>query len=538
MAPLDLVPNPERPTNITRVAGPLRFLVIGAGSRGNGYAQAVTNATAAVIHAVAEPDIYRREKFGKQYIWRDEPPSVGQEFENWKSWLEWERQRREKATEHADSPGVDGVFICTLDEMHLEILEAIAPLNLHIMCEKPLATSLEDCLAASRALASISEKIFAIGHVLRYSPHNKLLRKLLLSDRVVGDIVSLEHTEPVGWSHFAHSYVRGNWRRETAAQDGSLLTKCCHDIDFILWLLSSPPPGSALDHPYHLPRSISSMGSLTQFTRKRKPVTAGNATNCFSCPIERECNYSAIKIYDEMCLAKGHTGFPVKIVRPDIEDLLKASGIETARKQLYKTLSEDYDTRTTSAAEIASRTWYGRCVWESDNTVCDDQFVTISWEDNDNNTADSSLPLQNRSAKLATLHMIAPTQKQCERRGRVYGTHGELAYDSETITISEFSTGKTETIEVPKPPPTEPESHGGGDYGLTRAFVQAVDAVENQGWAVQRAQVEILGVTPEEAIRSHAVVFAAEEARREGKVVSWNEWWKEKALPTTTTTSS
>ncbi|EER26464.1 hypothetical protein D8B26_003156 [Coccidioides posadasii str. Silveira] len=529
MKPIDLEPHL---TSITRVPGPLRFLVIGAGSRGNSYSRAVTNATQAVIHAVAEPDPYRRATFGKKYIWGDKTPSTGQQFQDWKDWFEWEIQRRKQAEEDADRqdaiPGVDGVFICTLDEMHVEVVKAIAPLKLHIMCEKPLATSLQDCLAASKALMSVSpipEKIFAIGHVLRYSPHNKLLRELLLTDRVIGDIVSLEHTEPVGWSHFAHSYVRGNWRRETPGQDGSLLTKCCHDIDLILWLLSSPPPGSHVDHPYHLPKSISSMGSLTQFTRNRKPLAAGDATNCLSCPIEKDCNYSAIKLYDEMHLARGHTGWPVKIVQPDIEDLLKTSGMETARSQLYVSLSEDYDSQTTSAAEIASRSWYGRCVWESDNNVCDDQFVTISWDDD----AKASGNTQNRGAKLATLHMIAPTQKQCERRGRVYGTLGELSYDSETITVSDFGTSKTQTIEVPKPPPTEPESHGGGDYGLTRAFVQAVDAVENQGWEASKAQAEILGVTLEEAVRSHVVVFAAEEARREGKVIDWNEWWKGKS---------
>jgi len=77
------------------------------------------------------------------------------------------------------------------------------------MCEKPLATTLGDCLSMYGALAN-QDTIFAIGHVLRYSPHNILLRKLLLEDRVIGDVLSVEHTEPVGWWHFTHSYVRGN----------------------------------------------------------------------------------------------------------------------------------------------------------------------------------------------------------------------------------------------------------------------------------------------------------------------------------------
>jgi hypothetical protein len=35
-----------------------------------------------------------------------------------------------------------------------------------------------------------------------------------------------------------------------------------------------------------------------------------------------------------------------------------------------------------------------------------------------------------------------------------------------------------------------------------------------------------LGVDLEECVRSHAAVFAAEEARRKGTVVGWEEYWE------------
>ena len=105
------------------------------------------------------------------------------------------------------------MFVCTLDQMHAEIITGLAPLKLHIMSEKPLATTLNDCvdIYSSRLpkdSASPPTSLFAIGHVLRYSPHNMLLRRLLLEDEVIGDVTSVEHTEPVGWWHFSHSYVR------------------------------------------------------------------------------------------------------------------------------------------------------------------------------------------------------------------------------------------------------------------------------------------------------------------------------------------
>jgi predicted dehydrogenase len=504
----------------------LRFLVIGAGSRGQAYAEAVGDATSAVIHAVAEPHSFKRTKFGKKYIWGpDGSPREGQAFADWKDWLSWEQERRRRRADERDHPvGVDGVFVCSLDETHVHIVRAVAPLDLHILCEKPLATSLADCLSIYRALVPAGDpraaptKIFSIGHVLRYSPHNLLLRKMLLVDRVIGDIVSIEHCEPVGWWHFAHSYVRGHWRRRTPNGDGTLLTKSCHDIDFILWLLSSPPPGAPREMPPHEPRIIASMGALTQFRRARKPAAAGSATNCLACPAERDCGYSAWKIYGERHLAQRDTAWPVNIVCPDIEDTLAQSGMAAAEELLRRRLREDYDRATTADGDIAARPWYGRCVYESDNDVCDDQVVTIAWDDD---------PSTRRLAKTASVHMIAPTERICERRGRVYGTHGELDYDSRCIRFYAFDSQSTSVVDVPQSA-EKMRSHGGGDHGLTRAFIGAVDAVENRGWPVRDAQTQHVGCTLEDAVRSHAVVFAAEEARREEKVVHWKEWWEER----------
>ncbi|KAH8426903.1 Gfo/Idh/MocA family protein [Aspergillus melleus] len=545
--PVVNINNSPSPLNTTK---PLRFLVIGAGSRGTAYARAVTTTTAGVIHTIAEPHAFKRQEFGRNFVWGDKggSPHEGQEFTDWQEWLQWELKRRQQLQHAIQPPGVDGVFICTLDETHIEILRAIAPLQLHILCEKPLALSLADCLTAYRVLGGQSPStIFSIGHVLRYSPHNILLRKLLLVDRVIGDIVSLEHCEPVGWWHFAHSYVRGNWRRQTPAGDGSLLTKSCHDIDFILWLLCSPPPVSSADNADadadadattdsgspHLPRSISSTGTLTQFRPARKPLAAGSATNCLSCPAEPECNYSALKIYRDMHVKQSIFDWPVNIVCPDIEDVVRPfassssndGAIAAAETHLLKRLGEDYSRETMTDTEIASRPWYGRCVYDGDNTVCDDQIVTITWDDEQPSSSSKASP---RPSKTATFHMIAPTEKQCERRGRVYGTTGEISYDSRTISVYSFATRSTTEIPVPRQAPEEEKSHGGGDYGLARSFVKAVDAVVRRGWEVERAQRRFVGCSLEEAVRSHAVVFAAEEARREEKVVKWGEWWERK----------
>lgn len=147
-----------------------RLLIIGAGARGKAYARAVTESTNGIIAAVAEPIAYKRETLWKNYIQKDDAPTEGQLFTGWEEFYEYECRRRKSVEAGQDAlPGVDGVFICTLDEMHAEIITGLAPLGLAMMSEKPLATSLEDCLKIYQCLEAAQEQsIFTIGHVRRY----------------------------------------------------------------------------------------------------------------------------------------------------------------------------------------------------------------------------------------------------------------------------------------------------------------------------------------------------------------------------------
>lgn len=284
-------------------------------------------------------------------------------------------------------------------------------------------------------------------------------------------------------------------------------------------MLCSPPRKS--EGPAHLPSYLTSTGSLKQFRRSRKPKEAGEATNCLQCPIQDSCAYSAPRIYHEKQLAKGNTDWPVNIVNPEIESCYTVKGRDAAKDMLFHTLRDDYDSHTPQS-EINHRPWFGRCVWESDNDVCDDQFVTITWEDDPVPGLEPSLT--SRCSKTANFHMIAHTEKQCERRGWIYGTKGEISYDGTTISVYDFTTELFQHYN----PPRRGGGHGGGDDGLAQQFLKAISAVDNHDMTVDEAQTEYLGCTLEEVIRSHALVFAAEEARTQRKVVDWKQWWSEK----------
>ena len=115
--------------------------------------------------------------------------------------------------------------------------------------------------------------IFSVGHVLRYTRYTQKLKQLL-RDGAIGDIVSLQHLEPVGYWHQAHSFVRGNWRNDRQAAF-MLLQKSCHDIDWIRYVMEQPC------------EQVSSFGNLRHFRRENQP--AGAADNCLDCAVEASC---------------------------------------------------------------------------------------------------------------------------------------------------------------------------------------------------------------------------------------------------------
>ncbi|KZT12836.1 uncharacterized protein LAESUDRAFT_719144 [Laetiporus sulphureus 93-53] len=79
-----------------------------------------------------------------------------------------------------------------------------------------------------------------------------------------------------------------------------------------------------------------------------------------------------------------------------------------------------------------------------------------------------------------------------------------------TFTVTDFRTGKM-THHAPK---NEGGSHGGGDLGLVRTFVEAV----------RTGRQDLLGTDVHEVLKSHLTVFATEESRKKGTVVKCEEF--------------
>ncbi|KZT20794.1 NAD-P-binding protein [Neolentinus lepideus HHB14362 ss-1] len=389
-------------------SGPVTIAVIGCGQRGQAYAAyALSNPSKCKIVAMAEPRPNTCALFAQMY-------SIDGTlvFRDWAG-LHAASAETIKTIGHRLA---DAVVVAVQDNMHLQVVEAFAEQGYHILCEKPMATSLEDIMKMEAAVKRAGI-IFGMGHVLRYSPYSKAITEIVRSG-TLGELINAVHVEPIGYFHFAHSYVRGNWAQEEESSF-SLMTKSCHDIDILCnWFSPATPIRT------------SSFGSLKHFRKDVKPSAAADAQRCLKCPCERTCPYSAKKIYLDP-VTDGEKGWPASTIVDGIPD------IENIHEALEKGP-------------------YGRCVYESANDVCDNQVVNIEFS----------------NGSTASFTMVAFTSLICERQTRLHFTYGEIVGDMSTFTVTDFRAG-TSTLHTP---PLEGGGHGGGDLGLIKTFVKAVKA--------------------------------------------------------------
>ncbi len=202
---------------------------------------------------------------------------------------------------------------------------------------------------------------------------------------------------------------------------------------------------------------VSSFGSLAHFTKADAPE--GATERCTDgCPVEADCPYSALKQY----VYTDRETWPANVV--SFEHTVEAH-LEALRSGPY-----------------------GRCVYKVDNDVVDHQVCAIEFA----------------GGVTATFTMTAFTQGG----GRIltlHGSEGELRFEEHKIVIRDFGSNNVETILI-RP---EQGGHGGGDCRVITSWMRAIR---------EQDPSHIL-TDVHESLKTHSVVFAAEQSRREGRTV-------------------
>lgn len=157
-----------------------------------------------------------------------------------------------------------------------------------------------------------------------------------------------------------------------------ILSKSCHDLDILRWLINKPCV------------RLASFGSLKYFKAENAP--AGSPLRCTDgCPVESTCPWSAIKIY-----------------------LKRDDWVRSLRLENYapETILQALKTGP-----------YGRCVFRCDNDVVDHQVVALEFAEQ----------------VTASFAMEAFTS-YAGRRTAVMGTLGDAVGDMQTLTVTDFRT--------------------------------------------------------------------------------------------------
>lgn len=175
---------------------------------------------------------------------------------------------------------LDACIIGTPDSSHHELAVKAMRQGWHVLLEKPMGQTPEQCMDIVNVSAETG-KMATICYVLRYHPYFIKIKELS-KDPAMGKILSIRHIERVGRDRTAHTFVRGPWNIQEM-NTTVFFTKCCHDIDFVLWLIGNDV------------KSVSSVKGDRIFTSENAPE--GATHRCVNCPIEQNCPYSAVDLY-------------------------------------------------------------------------------------------------------------------------------------------------------------------------------------------------------------------------------------------------
>lgn len=185
----------------------IRIGLIGCGSIGEAHAGILAGMQDTVLHAFCDQDLTRARAFaersGSGYACGD-PADVF----------------RDRA--------VDAVYICTRTDSHAELGIAAAEAGKHILMEKPLALTMDECLRIAAAVRRAGV-VFLTGFKLRYEP---LVEQA--HERIPAPLLSVAQMADTRWPD-------DFWGNNATQGGGNVLSQGCHIMDLMLHLQGSEP---------------------------------------------------------------------------------------------------------------------------------------------------------------------------------------------------------------------------------------------------------------------------------------------------------
>ncbi len=137
--------------------------------------------------------------------------------------------------------------MCTPNLLHKEMVLAALQAGKHVLCEKPMATTLEDCLAMKKA-GEPSPLVTHYAMQLRYAHRYADLRRVIEAGKIGAPRYLFLAEFRGDWNKGDVWQYRDpktgkemNWRYSQAATGGTLNEKCCHYLDILNWMAGGVP---------------------------------------------------------------------------------------------------------------------------------------------------------------------------------------------------------------------------------------------------------------------------------------------------------
>jgi myo-inositol 2-dehydrogenase/D-chiro-inositol 1-dehydrogenase len=190
----------------------LRAGVVGAGFVANAHVNAYASTPGVLLVGVADPVAAKAERLASH---------VG--------------AKAVASLEELIEARIDVVSICTPSPTHATLAVQALDAGLHVLCEKPIARTLDD----GRLLASAGRRsagLLMIGHVSRFEPEHRQAKQLV-DDGMIGQIQMMSHsmtTSMPGWSEVA-------WLAKAELSGGPLVDLAVHSFDFLSWVCGGTP---------------------------------------------------------------------------------------------------------------------------------------------------------------------------------------------------------------------------------------------------------------------------------------------------------
>ncbi|WEG10771.1 Gfo/Idh/MocA family oxidoreductase [Pullulanibacillus sp. KACC 23026] len=185
----------------------MKIVVIGSGTMAHTHTDAYTNMTN--VELVGVVDI--REDLGRPFAQK------------------YNILYFSSLDEALEQTEVDVVDVCVPTYLHKNYVIQAANAKKHVICEKPLARSIEDACEMIEHCKSQSVRLF-VGHVVRFFPEFENARQLIL-DGEIGKVGTVRFFRggPFPKATFE------NWYADTARSGGVILDLMIHDFDFLQW---------------------------------------------------------------------------------------------------------------------------------------------------------------------------------------------------------------------------------------------------------------------------------------------------------------